>query len=391
MMRAWNRGATVVALTTALAGIVGCEIAATVAPDIKPRPVVHSVLNPAVTQQLVLVERTLQSNGPAGSVPTREPIANARVVIYGPREDSVVAVQTLGASDGVYRLQSVTVTDGSAGPGGPNVLRIRPGERYRLKVETPIGTATGETTVPVGGAPDVARRAFNVDRDTLHLTVPLNKAAGYLLRHETRLGVLERFMTSIGDGLVLPLALSQGDPEDEQWGFGFAQGYIFPGLSQRFVVIGVDSNYFRYNVAGFDPFGDDTPGNSLTGGVGLFGAVATVMFKTLDLTANIDTPTEGTWTADRSSATLPLAMTLYSSPYFPGGQRGADQVLAGSALAANGRGLDAFCWRTGNAMSCQFTDPAAPDQAMNPAGLLNGGVLELTDPRTRERLTYRKR
>lgn len=198
-------------------------------------------------------------------------------------------------------------------------------------------------------------------------------------------------MTSIGDGLVLPLALSKGDPDDEDWGFEFAQGYIFPGMAQRFVVIAVDSNYFRYNVAGFDPFGDDTPGNSLTGGVGLFGAAVTVMFKTLDLTADIDTPMEGTWTADRNSPTLPLAMTLYSSPYFPPGLRGVDQLLAGSALTAAGRGLETFCSRNGTAVSVQFTDPAVPDQAISATGLLTAGVLELTDSRTKERLTYRKR
>ncbi len=80
---------------------------------------------------------------------------------------------------------------------------------------------------------------------------------------------------------------------------------MFPGVPQSFAVIAVDSNYFHYYVAGFDPFGDDTRGNTLTGGVGLFGAVATIMSKTLDLTANVDTPIEGSWTGDRNSSTLP--------------------------------------------------------------------------------------
>lgn len=392
-MRRSNRCATLVALTIALVGVVSCEIAATVAPDITPRPVVHSVLNPSATQQLVVVERTLQSNGSPGSMPTREPIANARVVVYGPREDSVIAVQSVAASDGVYRFQSVTVRDGSAGQGGPNVLRIRPGERYRLKVETPIGTATGETIVPVGGPVDAARRSFNVDRDTLQLTVSVSRAAGYLLRHETRLGVIERFVTKLGDALLLPLANVQGDPDDAEWGFEFAQGYIYPGFAQRFVVIAVDSNYFRYNVAGFDPFGDDTPGNSLVGGVGMFGAVATVMFKTLDLTANIDTPIEGTWSADRNSSTLPLGITIYSSPHFPRTPvlNSGDQTLSGGAISPTGRSLDAQGYLSRNAVSFQFTDAATPDEAVAATGLLNGGVLELTDSRTRERVTYRKR
>jgi hypothetical protein len=379
-------------LTTTLTA-VGCEIAGTVAPEIEQRAVVHAILNPAVTQQVVLVERTKRSVGFSSSTPIREPIANARVIIYGPREDSVIAVQGAGLSDGVYRVQSVTVTNGSAGPGGPNVLRIRPGERYRLKVETSIGTATGETVVPVGGAPDIARRSFNLDRDTLQLSVSVSQAAGFLLRHETRLGVLERFMTKFGDALILPLANVQGDPDDAKWAFDFAQSYIYPGYAQRFVVIAVDSNYFRYNVAGFDPFGDDTPGNSLTGGVGLFGSVATVMFKTLDLTANIDTPIEGTWTADRNSTTLPLVFTVYSSPYFPRSAvfSSGGQMLSGGGVSTGGRSLDVQGSLTSNAVSLQFTDPTAPDQAVATTGLFSGGVLELTDSRTRERLTYRKR
>ena len=392
-MRSSSQRAAIAALTIALAAVAGCEIAATVAPEIESRPVVHSVLNPGVTQQIVLVERTRQSNGAVGSIPTREPIANARVVVYGSRGDSVVAVQSAGLSDGVYRFQSTTVRDGSAGQGGPNVLRIRPGERYRLRVETSLGIATGETVVPIGGAADVARRTFNLDRDTLQLTVSVSRAAGFVLRHETRLGVIERFTTKFGDALILPLASVQGDPDDRDWGFDFAQSYIYPGYAQRFVVIAVDSNYFRYNVAGFDPFGDDTPGNSLSGGVGVFGSVATVMFKTLDLTANIDTPIEGTWTADRTSVTLPLAITLYSSPYFPQTSvpSGGGQTLSGGAISPTGRSLDAAGFLSANAASFQFIDVAAPDQAVAATGLLNGAVLELTDSRTKERLTYRKR
>ena len=394
------------ALTIALVGAVSCEIAETVAPAIEPRAVVHSVLNPAVTQQLVIVERTLRSRTQPSETPRREPIADARVVIYGPREDSVIAVQTPGASDGLYRFQSVTVTNGSAGQGGPNVLRIRPGERYRLKVETSLGVTTGETTIPVAGGVDEVRRLFNVDRDTLQLTVPVSSAAGYMLRLESRRGcflipsspfecsVSERFMTSFGDALVLPLALEDGDPDDKDWGFEFAQHIMFPGFDQRFIVVAVDSNYFRYNAAGFDPFGDDTPGNSLTGGVGMFGAVATVMIKTMDLTADLDTPIEGTWTADRNSATLPLTITLYSSPYFPGVGLGSTPVLTGSASTPAGRALDASGSLNGAGVSLQFSDPTPggqPANTVNATGLLSAGVLELTDARTRERLTYRKR
>ena len=371
----------------------GCELADTVAPTLESRAVVHAVLNPLATQQIVIVEKTLRSLSGAGTT-TREPITGARIVVYGPREDSSVALADPAVA-GVYRLPSVTIRDGSAGTAAPNVLRIRPGERYRLRVETPLGVVTGTTTVPVSGPVDAARRSFNVDRDTLRLDLSaVRNAAGFLLRHDTRLGVLERYQTSLDAALVLPLAIASGDPDDQEWSFSFARGLVRPGLSQNFVVAAVDSNYFRYHVAGFDPFGDDTRGNSLTGGVGMFGSVVTLMNKTLDLTAEIDSPVEGSWTADRSSLTLPSTMTLYSSPYFPGSSSQFVSV-SGRARLASARQLEAYGTIDGGVgLSFQFVDPSAdPTGALVPTvatGTLSGTSMVLTDSRSGERVTYRK-
>ncbi len=86
-----------------IAFATGCELADTTAPDVEPRAVVHAVLNATATQQIVIVERTLRSVVTAAGTPTgREPITNARVVIYGPRQDSVIAVPSV-ANDGVYQ------------------------------------------------------------------------------------------------------------------------------------------------------------------------------------------------------------------------------------------------------------------------------------------------
>lgn len=383
-------GASVV---LAVALVAGCELADTVAPELESRAVVHAVLNPLATQQLVIVEKTLRSapSVGAGQTPTRDPIVGARVVVYGPRQDSVIAVAD-AATLGVYRLPSVTITNGSTGTAPPNVLRLRPGERYRLRIETPLGVVTGETTVPVGGAVDAVRRTFNVDRDTLRINVSgVRHAAGFLLRHETRVNVVERYRTTLDDdALVLPLALAEGDPDEQDWAFSFARRLVFPGLSQNFVVVALDSNYFRYYVAGFDPFGDDTRGNSLTGGVGLFGSVATLMSKTLDLTAEIDSPIEGSWTADRNSATMPATLTLYSSPYFPGSQSDRFVSVSGRGRLFTGRALEAFGSVTGNGVSLDFVDPTGSGVSTGSTGLLTGGSLVLTERRTGERVTYRK-
>jgi len=386
-----NRARAAIIAGVALA--MGCELAETVAPTLETRVVAHAVLNPLATQQIVIVEKTLQSAATPGTgqTPGRDAIVGARVVVYGPRQDSSVAVADPSTA-GVYRLSSVTITDGSPGTAAPNVLRIRPGERYRLRIETPLGVVTGETTVPVGGAVDGTRRTFNVDRDTLRInTAAVRSAAGYVLRHETRISVQERYVTALEASLITPLALAQGDPDAQDWSFSFARALMLPGLAQSFIVVAVDSNYFRYYVAGFDPFGDDTRGNSLTGGVGMFGSVATIMAKTMDLTANIDSPPEGSWIADRNSLSLPFQMTLYASPFFPTPNAFARLSLTGRGRMASGRQIEVYGESNQSGVSVEIVDPTQPASLAFVSGAVNGlGALVLTDSRTGERVTYRR-
>jgi hypothetical protein len=154
----------------------------------------------------------------------------------------------------------------------------------------------------------------------------------------------------------------------------------------------VDSNYFRYYEPGFDPFGDDTRGNSLTGGVGMFGSVATVMNKTLDLVADVDSLIEGVWQGDASSVTMPISLTLYSSPYFPGGRPTGTSTISGTGRLFNGRNLDAFGTVERNLVEVRFVDPTGALQDASANGQLSAdGILVLTSARTGERVTYRKR
>ncbi len=385
------RTARAMALAAALtASIAGCEIKGTTAPELEPRVVVHAVLNPTSGVQIITVERTLRSLVRTSSeTPQYDPINDALVIIYGPRGDSVVARRATGtgASPGVYRVSSITITDGSAGDAQPNVLRVRPGERYRLRVETTIGVATGETTIPVGGPVDGSRVTFNLDRDTLRVdTTTVRNAAGYYLRHESTRGAHERYVTTLDDALLRP----PSSADDTDWSFSFAGETIYPGLAQRFTLVAVDSNYFRYYVAGFDPFGDDTRGNTLTGGVGLFGSVAPLVSKILDLTANADTPIEGSWAADRTSATLPTAMVLYSSPYFPRDESSRRISLSGTGQVS-GKTVEAYGTNEGTAATLLFfpIDQSSPPNAAT--GSMSGEDLVLTDNRTGERMTYRRR
>jgi hypothetical protein len=372
--------------------VAGCDIAPTTAPAVEQRPVVHAVLNPASTVQIIIVERTLSAITSGAGTRPYEPIANARVVIYGPRDDSAVAAVAPGGDPGRYRVQSITVTDGSFGNAGPNTLRLRPGERYRLRVDTPLGVASGATTIPVSTTVDVARRTFNVDRDTLTLnTAAVRNAAGYLLRHETRFSVREQYTNAVGRTLLLPLAQAQGDPEKQEWAFSFARDLVYPGFSENFIVVALDSNYFKYYAAGSDPFGDDTRGNSLTGGVGMFGAVATIMSKTLDLTANIDSPIEGTWTANTFSSTMPSTLTLYASPFFPGTSAAGETPISGTSRSASGRTLDAIGVVSGSNVGLRFVDATDSSGSLETNGSITGTALVLTNLQTGERTTYSKR
>ena len=380
----FRRRLTSVARVVMLIGVAGgCEIAPTAAPAVEPRVVVHAVLNPATSTQSVIVERTLRS---IGSNPEQtvlyEPITNARVVIYGTPNDSVVVRESVSGTPGVYRIVS------SAPVSVPNVLRLVPGGRYRLRVETSIGVVTGETTIPLSSGVDGARRTFNVDRDTLRVDASrVQQAAGFLLRHESGAGVVERFVTRLGETLVRPLASID---EDDDWSFSFAHPVLLPGLPQNFIVVAVDSNYFRYHESGFDPFGDETRGNTLTGGVGLFGSVVPVMAKTLDLTADIDTPIEGSWIADRASLTLPFTLTLYASPTYPANQPSDFRInVSGTGRMAGGRRVDAFATGSANTRSFIFNDPNGQGGA-GADGVLTGNTLVLTDRQSNERVTYRK-
>ena len=385
-------GACAVALVVVLAAsIAGCEIKGTTAPALEPRVVVHAVLNPTSGVQIVSVERTLRSVVRTSSeTPPYDPVNDALVVIYGPRGDSVVARRATGTgvSPGIYRVSSITVMDGSGDDAQPNVLRIRPGERYRLRVETSIGVAVGETTIPVAGPMDGSRIAFNLDHDTLRVdTTNVRNAAGFYLRHEWRRGVDERYVTSLDGALLRP----PSTPADSDWTFSFAGGTIYPGLAQRFTLVAVDSNYFRYYVAGFDPFGDDTRGNTLTGGVGLFGSVAPLISKILDLTADIDTPIEGAWATDSPSPTMPTALVLYSSPSFPREGPGNRISLSGTGQVS-GKAVEAYGTNEGDGTVLLFLAPideTTPGTAAT--GSMSGDDLVLTDNRTGERVTYRRR
>jgi hypothetical protein len=384
-------------LAMAIAAL-GCETGTTTAPEIETRVVVHAVLDPGTVEQVVIIELTRKTRLVDTTIVSQNPIiasggtpvSGAHVVITRVGGESIVATEDAGVrGTGIYRLRSVTSFTGPVNaPTG--FLQLVPGAQYELRVTSTRGTVTGRTRMPrYTRPPETASRAFNVDRDTLRFDAAPNDAAtaGYLLRHISQTGrATERYDRQLSVPLFLP-----SDPGDRRpWAFSFARDDVRPGTTQTFVVAAVDSNVFRYAVAGFDPFGDETQGNTLEGGVGLFGSTVLLVNRPLDLIADADKPVERDWAALGRTISLPTQLRVYESPRFPGISTDGTLFLSGTARATDGQTL--VVSGTSDDVGLRFNFFTRGGAFLSSAiGQLTGTSLDLRDERTGEASGYRIR
>ncbi len=293
------------ALVLASLLLTACAFDKITLPAGESRVVVHGVLNPGVPDQVVLVERSL--TGVAldrrTAYDSLDPIAsdggsperNARVIVYGPRGDSVVlredaAIRADKRGAGVYRFLNLPGV--AAATDVVSRLVIVPGEQYRLRVTTASGeSVTGETLVPFapGLIGSSIPRQFDRDRDSLFLGWPdVTRSARYELRVESPSGPLLAFVDSleylVAGSLVLPNAA--GRPR-----------VFWPGFRQVITVSAVDANYHDYYRSGSDPISNRGLLVHLTGGLGMFGSVARVRERTVDVIAAPSDAPAGTWEA----------------------------------------------------------------------------------------------
>lgn len=389
--------ASVAALTLA------CSGGTPTAPVIEQRIVVHAVLDPENSEQVVLVERT--QNGPLAVGPSAtgdaydplvrtggSPISGARVVIFGPGTDSIVAVEdralrTDGGGAGIYRIPSRAVSSSSpAMPAG--ILRIASGVRFSLRVDTPMGTVRGTTRMPrFDLALDRAVRVFNLDTDSLRRPSVARDGSDppcYLLLHQM-IGIVHRAWLLADDNTLL---LAPAD-DDRTWSSGYSRSCIHPGVVQRFLVVALDSNYYEYNRGGYDPFGHDAPGNRLEGGVGLFGAVATVVDAQLNLIANRDQAIEGEWIATAPSTDLPTVLRLYESPRFPGPSASVGLHLWGTARMPGSGVYLVDASFTGQAVELRLS-LVSTSPIKRVSGTFDGNVLMLDVPGIALRIRYER-
>lgn len=296
-----------------------CQFDAVSVPSGRERPVVHSVLNPWATEQVVLLERTLTGRV---TVNDEQPydrqnpivtaggvaISNARVVLYAASGDSAVAVEDLktrGTGAGVYRIGNAAVPSNPGSPPLPR-LAIVPGGTYRLRITTPDGdTVTGATTLPrtPGVAPVERARLFNRDRDTLNLFWdPIPQTQRYLIRIESPWGPM--FLFTDGLEARLPGTLRNIFQEN-------LPRVFLPGFRSRVSVAAIDMNYFDYFRSANDPFTGSGLISRLDGAVGVFGSMAELYaYRTL-VSADLDDPFEGVYEFRGPADFAPTAIKLY--------------------------------------------------------------------------------
>lgn len=290
-----------------LLALAGCEFDRTSIPTGQSRPVVHAVLNPGETEQVILVERTLTGTVDVdGSVPfdaddpivtgSGVPVSGATVEVFDELGGRAIAQEDVftrqgGNGAGVYRFLNRRAPTPRPGdpPPPPVFLVIGRGRAYTLRVTTPEGqVVTGRTRVPdTYPAVDSAVRSFDRDRDTLRLSwrsVP--DARRYLLRIDSPFGPF--FLFARETALQLPGTMQNLFAHD------FPRVFI-PGFRQRVVLGAVDINFFDYYRSRNDEFRGAGLINHLDGGTGLFGAFVTLETRTLEVTAPIDEAIEGTY------------------------------------------------------------------------------------------------
>jgi hypothetical protein len=292
------------ALTTA------CSIGEVNVPRTTSFLVVHGVLNTTAPDQLVLLERSLigavdiktTNFNPAEPILSDGgvPVSGATAELFGPDgrvvagvEDRLVTANGSGA--GVYRFRI----------SGTSLVR---GQTYRLHMRTREGEElTATTTIPRAPSPPPSTTIpFNRSKDVVNLTwTAVQGARSYAIRVETPFGPFFLFTDSLHVRLTGELRnlFAEDLPR-----------VLIPGFEQGVLVAAADSNFYDYYRTQNDPFTGSGIISRIEGGVGMFGSLATVMTRVLDVSADRDQPIESRFTylvTAGSARTIASEVNLY--------------------------------------------------------------------------------
>ncbi len=288
----------------------GCELEKVDIPASTPTVVVHAVLNPSASEQIVYLENTLTGSRPvaSGSFNPNDPIESAGGI---PIDNALVEIID---SSGTVTTGNETPVQGSTvnGPGVYHVpiagFNLRLGQRYQLHVHTVDGAdLTAYTRIPLPEATSTGglTQTLNRDHDTLNIAWNAAlKTRAYAMRVESPFGPFFLFTDSLHVRIT-------GDLRNL-----FAnelQHVLIPGFHQGILLAAVDSNFFDYYRTNDDPFTGSGIISRVSGGLGLFGSLVTMTNGTLTVVADQTQPVEGRYRAQPSvdSTSLAASFNLY--------------------------------------------------------------------------------
>jgi len=258
--------------------------------------VVHAVLNPDVTEQLLLVESSLTGRVDINDGLRFDPLDPIRTAGGSPISSADVRLLSDGDTVGVRATETIVRARGTGRYVVPrSALAIQPGRRYRLRVRTTDGReVTGETLVPgappgytVGAGAVAVPVSFERSRDTLQLRWPAVRGARtYAIRVETPYGPWALFADSTQFNLSGGLRNFFADGLPSVW---------FPGFVQTATVVAVDVNFYDYNRSGNDPFGGTGLISSVRGGIGVFGSLLNMLRREVSVTQRARVPLDARW------------------------------------------------------------------------------------------------
>lgn len=249
----------------------GCEIGSTTIPLSEPQVVVHAILNPSLSVQTFLLEESLTGKRSQTTVfdPNNPitltggiPISGAVIQLTGPEGLRTAAeIRSNGRPTGIYQV------DGT----------VQPGARYTVSIAAIGHTVTGSTQVPratLAPAPQFVV-PFNRDHESLEFPIQnVELARAYWVRVEAAFSAFELFTTDSEVSI-------SGDTRNF-----FTDDLLrlfFPGFQQMVTVAAIDTNVYDYYRSGNDPFSGVGLISHLTGGIGLFGSMAVVERRILDV------------------------------------------------------------------------------------------------------------
>jgi hypothetical protein len=322
----------------------GCELENTVVPRTEPGLVVHAILDARLFAQSFVVERTLTGSQNIGS--SSSPITSTGIPVSG-------AVVTVTDQTGFVRTGVETPAKSGIYVVPFDVTNpVRQGWRYDLSVIADGKTVTGSTVVPTTTGVSFPRRSFNRDHDTLRIDAPDDQILRALwLRIETG----EQPFELLSADRHLRVAGQIRNPNTDD-----LLRVFHPGFLQQVTVVAVDTNVYDYYRSGNDPFTGTGLITHLTGGFGVFGAVAALQRLTVDVTQDpTGDPIEGRYTLRRGVGVGAIAseFTLYLDAPGNGTDAVSGLFLTQGGVAPSSRGSVAGT-RTGSEIDLTLSSDA---------------------------------